>query len=155
MRPTPIDSLFILVGILPTELCRKQAMLSLACRAQGPKHILNERFLSPPYKGYRQLKLRHAFVPVALELLKDILSRTTAWHVGRQPNEIRNGKVTPPAYVLSSLKATPSHWKCIYPDYPGSGLIASALALIYSILKSTDGVWTPQQPVRVARRANH
>ena len=36
--PTPIDNLFVLAGILPTELHRQQAMLSLAGRAQISQH---------------------------------------------------------------------------------------------------------------------
>ena len=51
LRPTPIDNLFVLAGILPTKLRRKQAMLSLARRAQGSEHILNKRLLYPPYRG--------------------------------------------------------------------------------------------------------
>ena len=36
LRPTPIDNLFVLAGILPTELRSQRAVLSLARRAQGP-----------------------------------------------------------------------------------------------------------------------
>ena len=71
MRSTPTDNLFVLAGILPTELRRERAMLSLACRAQEPEHLLNERLLSLPYRGQRQLKSRHPFVPAALKLLRD------------------------------------------------------------------------------------
>ena len=42
--------------------------------------------------------------------------------------------------LLSSPASTPSHWKCIYPDHPGSGLIVSGLTLVYSIQKCTDEV---------------
>ena len=47
LHSTPIDNLFVLAGILPTELCSKQTILSLACQAKRPKHILNKRLLSP------------------------------------------------------------------------------------------------------------
>ena len=39
LRPTPIDNLFVLAGILPTELRRQRAVLSLPRRVQGPQHI--------------------------------------------------------------------------------------------------------------------
>ena len=71
LRPTPTDDLYALAGIQPSELRRKRATLSLARRAQDPKHMLHERLLSPPYGGHRQLKSRRPFVPAALDLLND------------------------------------------------------------------------------------
>ena len=71
LRPTPTDNLFVLLGITPTELRRKRATLSLACRAQEPGHLLHDRLTSHFYGGHRQLKSRHPFVPAALELLRD------------------------------------------------------------------------------------
>ena len=53
LLPTPIDNLFVLADILPTEFRRKRAILPLARRPQGPEHILNERLLSPPFKEHR------------------------------------------------------------------------------------------------------
>ena len=41
----PYINLFVLAGILPTELRRKQAMLSLARRAQESEHIALFPFL--------------------------------------------------------------------------------------------------------------
>ena len=105
LRPTPIDNLFVLADIDPTELRRKQAVLSLACRAQGPERIFNKRLLFLSYKRHLQLKLRHPFVPSALELLKVVSE--PVWHVGKKPNGIRNGKVTPPVNVLSSATSNP------------------------------------------------
>ena len=55
----------------PSELRRKRASLSLARRAQDPKHMLHKRLLSPPYGGHRQLKSRRPFVSAALDLLND------------------------------------------------------------------------------------
>ena len=78
LRPTPIDNLFVLAGILPTELRRKKAVLSLARRAQGPESILHERLLSLPYGGNRQLKSRHPFVPAALKLLDEFSKSDTS-----------------------------------------------------------------------------
>ena len=102
LRPTQINKFFVLTGFLPTELCRKRAILSLARRVQELEHILNERLLFPPYRGHRQLKSRHPprhpFVPAAAELLKDF----SVWHAGLKLNGI------PPAYVLSSPTSTPS-----------------------------------------------
>ena len=72
LRPTPTDNLYVLAGIQPSELRRKQAVLSLACRAQEPEHLLHNRLSSLPYGGHRQLKSRHPFVPAALELLNDL-----------------------------------------------------------------------------------
>ena len=48
LRPTPTDNLFVLSGITSTELCRKRASLSLACRAQEPGHLLRDRLTSHP-----------------------------------------------------------------------------------------------------------
>ena len=72
LRPTPTDNLNALSGILPSELRRKRATLSLARRAQEPNHLLHDRLMSHPYGGYRNLKSRHPFVPAALELLNDL-----------------------------------------------------------------------------------
>ena len=41
LRSTQTDNPFVLAGILPTELRRERAMLSLAYRAQEPEHLLN------------------------------------------------------------------------------------------------------------------
>ena len=72
LRPTPIDNLFILADILPTELRRKRAILSQARRAQGPEHIVNKRLLPSLYRGHQQLKLRHPFVPAAIGTFKGL-----------------------------------------------------------------------------------
>ena len=71
LRPTPTDDLYALAGIQPSELRRKRVTLSLARRAQDPKHMIHEGLLSPPYGGHRQLKSRRPFVPAALDLLND------------------------------------------------------------------------------------
>jgi len=44
-HPTPIDNLFVLAGIIPFELRRKRATLSLARRAIDPEHLLHDRLL--------------------------------------------------------------------------------------------------------------
>ena len=103
--------------------------ISLARRAQEPQHILKERLLSSPYRELRQLKSRHPFVLAAVKLLKNFFKSDTSVDVWWKPNGIRNGKITPPADVLSSPTSTPNHEECIYPDNPASGLITSALAL--------------------------
>ena len=71
MRHTPTNNLFVLAGIQTTELRRRKAILSLACRAQEPQHLLHERLVTSSYKNLRQLKLRHSFMPAALEMLND------------------------------------------------------------------------------------
>ena len=80
LRPTATDDLYTLACVQPSELRRKGATLSLARRAQDPKHMLHERLLSPPYEGHRQLKSRRLFVPAALDLLNnaDALSTSAA-----------------------------------------------------------------------------
>ena len=78
LQPTPIDDLYALAGIQPSELRRKRATLFLARRAQDPKHMLGERFLSPPYRGHRQLKFRRSFVLAALDLLNDANALSTS-----------------------------------------------------------------------------
>ena len=78
LRPTPTDDLYALAGIQPSELRRKGATLSLARRAQDPKHMLHERLLSPPYGGHLQLKSRRPFVPAALDLLNDADALSTS-----------------------------------------------------------------------------
>ena len=42
LRPTPTDDLYALADIQPSELRRKRATLSLARRAQDPKHMFHE-----------------------------------------------------------------------------------------------------------------
>ena len=64
LLPTPTDDLYALARIQPSKLRRKRATLSLAHRAQDPKHMLHERLLSPSYGGHRQLKSRRRFVPL-------------------------------------------------------------------------------------------
>ena len=54
-RLTPTDNLFVLSRITPTELRRKKTILSLACRAQEPGHLLYDRLTYHPYEGRRQL----------------------------------------------------------------------------------------------------
>jgi len=68
LRPTPIDNLFILAGIFPSELRRKRATLSLARRLM----VLEHRLLFKPITQQQKLKSRHPFIPAALELLKDL-----------------------------------------------------------------------------------
>ena len=78
LRPTPTDDLYALAAIQPSELRRKRATLSLARRAQDPKHMLHERLLSPPYGGHRQLKSGSTFVPATLHLLNDADALSTS-----------------------------------------------------------------------------
>ena len=47
LHPTPIDNLFVLTGTLQTELCNKQAMLSLVFQTQGSEPIINKGSCSP------------------------------------------------------------------------------------------------------------
>ena len=78
LRSTPTDNLYALSDILPSELRRKRATLSLALRAQEPEHLLHNRLLSHPYGGHRQLKSRRPFVPAALKLLDDLNESETS-----------------------------------------------------------------------------
>ena len=78
LRPTPTDDLYALAGIQPFELRRKRATLFLARRAQDPKHMLDERLLSSPNGGHRQLKSRRPFVPAALDLPNDADALSTS-----------------------------------------------------------------------------
>jgi len=79
LRPTPIDNLFVLAGITPTELRQIIVKLSLARRAMDPEHLLHDQLLFTPTTQQREFKSRHPFVPAALELLKDLdMSNTTA-----------------------------------------------------------------------------
>jgi len=71
LRPTPIDNLFVLADITPTELRQKRATLSLARRAMNREYIFHDRLLFTPTTQQRELKSRHPFVPTALKLLKD------------------------------------------------------------------------------------
>ena len=118
LAPIPIDNLFILAGILATELRRKRAMLSLARRAQKSERIFNKRLLSTLYKEHRQLKLRHPFVPAALKILKDFFESDnsvacwteTKWITVWQSNISRlttfNPDVNPKALRMYLLRPT-------------------------------------------------
>ena len=108
--------------------------------------------LVPSFRGHQQLKSRHPFVPAALELLKDFSKSNisvacwaeTKWNTEWQSNTSRLRTFIP--------DVSPKPLGCIYSDHPESGLIASALALVYSVLQCTDEVWLPQQLVSVPRR---
>ena len=78
LRPTPTDDLYTLAGIQPSKLRRERATLSLAHRAQDPKHMLQKKLLSPPSGGHRQLKSRRLFVPAALDSLNDADALSTS-----------------------------------------------------------------------------
>ena len=94
LRPTPTGNLFVLSGITTTELCRKRATLSLACRPQELGHLLQYRLTSHPYGGHRRLKSRHPFVPAALELLRNASELGTSaarWAEHRWSTEWREG----------------------------------------------------------------
>ena len=47
LRPTSTDNLFVLSSITPTELHRKRATLSLACRVKEPGHLLSSLIDTP------------------------------------------------------------------------------------------------------------
>ena len=78
LHTTPTDNLFVLSGITPTELRRKRATLSFACRAQESGSLLDDRLTSLPYGRHRQLKSRHPFMSGALELLRDTNEQGTS-----------------------------------------------------------------------------
>ena len=71
LRFTPMDNFFMLAGIQPTELCHQKAILSLACYAQEPEHLLYERLLFLFHGQLWQLKSRHPLIPSVLELLNN------------------------------------------------------------------------------------
>jgi len=72
LRPIPIENLFVLPGITPTEHSRKRATLSLDRRAMDPEHLFHDRLLFTPTKQQQELKSRHSIVPAAPNLLKDL-----------------------------------------------------------------------------------
>ena len=134
LRPTPIDNLFVLAGIDPTELRRKQAVLFLARRAQGPEHILNERLLSLPYRGYLQMKSRHLIVPATLKLLKDFSKSETSvacweetkWNTEWQSNTSRQRTFIPDVnpkllgistQIILDQAQPPPHWRWFISFY--------------------------------------
>jgi len=80
LYPTPINNLFVLAGISPTELCRKTATFVSSLPPYDPEHLLYDRLLfTPTVIQQWEIKSRHHFVPAALELLKDLnKSNTTA-----------------------------------------------------------------------------
>ena len=80
LRPTPLDNLPILAGIQPAELRRRQAMLSLSCRALVPGHLLYNKLVDPA-KLPRRLRSRHPFVPAAKQFLRTIKEKNVnvAW----------------------------------------------------------------------------
>ena len=69
LRPTTMDSLPVLSGIQPVELCRRGATLSLANRSSlDSNHILYGQLTEPQ----ERLKSRHPFVPAARRLLHNL-----------------------------------------------------------------------------------
>ena len=82
LLPTPTDYLKVLAGIPPAELCRRQAKLTLACRALEPDHLFRHKIISPELRQSRRLKSRHPFVPAAREPLFNLNQldiRATDW----------------------------------------------------------------------------
>ena len=71
LRPTPTDNIFFYQVSHRQSFVETKATLSLACRAQEPGHLLDDRLTSHPYGGHRQLKSRYPVAPAALELLRD------------------------------------------------------------------------------------
>ena len=121
MRPSPTDNPFVLSGITPTELRRKRATLSWACRAQEPGHLLDDRLTSRPYGGHRQLKSRHPFVPAALELLRDASELAPMQQDGRTTGGALGGGRALLVGIYFLMMWTPFHLEWDFPDPPGSG----------------------------------
>jgi len=65
LHPTPADSLPILAGIQPAELCRNGATLSLGRHAMEPGNLLHSALTCPSSANARRLKSRHPFLPAA------------------------------------------------------------------------------------------
>ena len=121
VRTTPTDNLLVLSGITPTELRRKRATLSLACRVQRPGHLVHDRLTSHPYEGYRQLNSRHLFVPAALELLRDaseLDASAARWADHRWSINWREGTSRLHSFLMMW---TLFHLEWGFPDPPGSG----------------------------------
>jgi len=63
VRPTSANNLLILAGILPAELRRKEATVSLARRAMEGGHLLHSVVTCPSSATARRLTSRNLFVP--------------------------------------------------------------------------------------------
>lgn len=67
LQPTPTDSLPILAGIMPAQLRRQRAILSLSHRAERSGHLLHETISKTPPP--QRLKSRKTFQRAAQDLL--------------------------------------------------------------------------------------
>ena len=90
----------------PTKFRLQKAVLSLVRRDQDPENLSYERLLSPLGGQLRQLKLRHSFVPAALELLRDPTSQCST--MGGTQNRAWSGEKT----------ASRLYWRC-WPNATG------------------------------------
>ena len=73
LRPTPTNSLPVLSGIQPAELCPQGATLFLAnLSSLDPAHILHGQLTEPQAASKERLKSKHPFVPAARKLLHNL-----------------------------------------------------------------------------------
>ena len=88
----------------PAEIRRKGAVLSLACRAMEPGHLLHSALTCPPSRNARRLKSRHPFVPTAQQPISstDSDNRSLALWADHQWNAVWLRNTT---------------WPCFHPRY--------------------------------------
>ena len=122
LRSSPTDNLFVLSSITPTELHRKKATLSLACRGFEPDHLRHDRLTSVSYGGHRQLKSRPPIVPATLELLRGASELgTSVQQDGQTTGVALCGGRALLACIHFLMMWTPFDLEQGFPDPPGSG----------------------------------
>ena len=154
LLPTPTDNLYVLAGVLPSELHRKKAVLSLACRAQDPEYLLYDRLVSPPYGRHRQLKSRHPFVPAALELLNDFQELGTSaasWADHRWSMEWQGSTSRLHHAFIADVSTSPPGMRFPRPSWVRLNRLRTGVGLFRSTMHRW--VWLPQRRVSVAQRS--
>ena len=143
LRPTPTNHLPVLSGILPAELRRLGATLSLALRGSlDPDHILYGLLSGSSDNRQVRLRSRRQFVPAARNLLDNLARlgiRASEW-------TITNGKRSTVKMLPGSLRAfvcpspVPGLLGWAYPEQLGLSSTPFGLVLGDSIRPCTNGV---------------
>ena len=126
-------------------------MLSLACRAQDPDHLLyfiyylTEDIVNSSRDTH--LYLLH------LSCWTILMGLVPVKQVGWTTNGTWNGREALVGSVVLLLISAHRHWEYTFPDPLGSGLIAFELVLAFSAQQCINGIWLFQQLVNVVRRS--
>ena len=141
LRPTPTDHLPVLSGILPAELHRMGATLSLAHRGSlDPDHIVYGLLSVSSDTGQVRLRSRRPFVTAVQNLLDNLPDLGSALLNGQITNGKRSIVKMLPGSVLLCSGPVPGLLGWAYPEQLKLSSTACRLVLGDSIRPCTNGV---------------